>query len=60
MTISARVFFLFCEFFPIYFTIYLRFFLKKFNFFQGITHFVEEEANFITIEEWEREAKMFH
>ncbi len=27
---------------------------------RGITHFINEEANFMTVEEWEREAKMFH
>lgn len=27
---------------------------------QGITHFIDGEANFMTVEEWEREAKMFH
>ena len=27
---------------------------------RGITHFVQGEAIFQTIEEWEREAKMFH
>lgn len=27
---------------------------------RGITHFVDDEATFMTIEEWEREAKMFH
>ena len=27
---------------------------------RGITHFVEGEAIFMTIEEWEREVKMFH
>jgi len=27
---------------------------------RGITHFIEGEAIFMTIEEWEREVKMFH
>jgi dynein heavy chain len=27
---------------------------------RGITHFVGGEATFMTIEEWEREARMFH
>ena len=27
---------------------------------RGITHFVDDEAIFMTIEEWEREVKMFH
>lgn len=27
---------------------------------RGITHFVNDEATFMTVEEWEREAKMFH
>jgi dynein heavy chain, axonemal len=27
---------------------------------RGITHFIKGEAHFMTIEEWEREAKMFH
>ena len=27
---------------------------------QGITHFVNGEAHFMTIEEWDRETKMFH
>lgn len=27
---------------------------------RGITHFIDDEATFKTIEEWEREAKMFH
>ena len=27
---------------------------------RGITHFVDKEAIFMTIEEWEREVKMFH
>jgi len=27
---------------------------------QGITHFLDDQAEFKTIEEWERESKMFH
>jgi dynein heavy chain len=26
---------------------------------RGITHFLDDEATFLTIEEWEREARMF-
>lgn len=27
---------------------------------RGLTHFVDDEAKFMSIEEWEREVKMFH
>lgn len=27
---------------------------------RGIIHFLDEEVTFLTIEEWEREAKMYH
>ena len=27
---------------------------------RGITHFTDDEAIFMTIEQWEREVKMFH